>query len=91
MSDLAAFFVSPHVVDMVLVLTFAEAVGLVVFRRFRGSSLRLVGIWLMLLPGMFLMLALRAGLAGAAWPWVPVALAAALVAHLLDLRARIRS
>ena len=90
MSDLAAFFVSPHVVDMVLALTFMEAVALTVFPKFTAGSLRSVNIWLMLMPGVFLMLALRAGLAGAAWPWVPIALAAALVGHLLDLRARIR-
>jgi hypothetical protein len=45
-------------------------------------------IGLMLLPGIFLLVALRAALAGAAWPWVPSALTAALVAHLLDLRQR---
>jgi hypothetical protein len=44
----------------------------------------------MLLPGVCLMLALRAALAGSAWPWVPLALAAALLAHLADLRARWR-
>jgi hypothetical protein len=45
----------------------------------------------MLLPGICLLLAVRAALAGAAWPWVPMTLAAALVAHLLDLRSRWRS
>jgi hypothetical protein len=47
-------------------------------------------IGLMLLPGIFLLVALRVALAGAAWPWVPLALIAALVAHLLDLRQRWR-
>ena len=47
-----------------------------------------IGIVLMLLPGVFLMLAIRAALDGAAWPWVPAALAAALVAHIADLRGR---
>jgi hypothetical protein len=42
----------------------------------------------MLLPGAFLLLALRAALADAAWPWVPAALTAALVAHLIDLASR---
>jgi hypothetical protein len=46
------------------------------------------GIGLMLLPGIFLLMALRAALAGASWPWVPMALTAALIAHLLDLRQR---
>jgi hypothetical protein len=35
-----------------------------------------------------LMVALRAALAGVAWPWVPAALTAALVVHLADLRLR---
>jgi hypothetical protein len=45
-------------------------------------------IGLILLPGIFLLVALRAALAGVAWPWVPLALTAALFAHLLDLRQR---
>jgi hypothetical protein len=45
----------------------------------------------MMLPGMFLLLAVRAALAGAAWPWLPAALAAALAAHLLDLAGRWRN
>jgi hypothetical protein len=49
---------------------------------------RPVAVILMLLPGVCLMLAIRAALSGAAWPWVPAALAAALVAHLADLRER---
>ena len=44
----------------------------------------------MLLPGMFLLLALRAALADAAWPWVPAALTGALVAHCYELWARFR-
>jgi hypothetical protein len=90
MSEFAAFFVSPHLVDMVLALTLVEAVALTIFQRFRAGSLPLVRVWLMLLPGVFLMLALRAGLAGAAWPWIPAALVAALITHLLDLRERLR-
>jgi hypothetical protein len=44
----------------------------------------------MLLPGMFLLLALRSALAGAAWPWVPAALTGALVAHCCELWTRFR-
>jgi hypothetical protein len=44
----------------------------------------------LLLPGVCLMLALRAVLADAAWPWLPVALLAALASHLADLRMRWR-
>jgi hypothetical protein len=44
----------------------------------------------MLLPGVALMLALRAALAGAAWPFMPALLLTALLAHLADLWARWR-
>ena len=44
----------------------------------------------LLAPGLCLLLALRGALAGAAWPYVPAALAAAGVAHLLDLMGRWR-
>ncbi|WP_428491294.1 hypothetical protein [Rhodopila sp.] len=51
-------------------------------------AIRPIGIVLMLLPGVFLMLAIRAALDGTTWPWLPAALAASLVAHLADLRQR---
>ncbi|WP_428541835.1 hypothetical protein [Rhodopila sp.] len=123
-------FSSPHIIDLVLVLTLLEAIGLLLARRRlvnrsalgrevtprprpKGSSasaaqaetaappgpiepskptendpLRPIGVVRMLLPGVFLMLAIRAALDGTAWPWLPLALAAALVAHLADLRQR---
>ena len=109
-----ALFVSPHLIDIILVFTVVEAVLLFVWlrRRASGSGPRylpegqdldedrdravverpgvILPIGLMLLPGIFLMAAIRAALAGMAWPWVPAALAGALAAHLLDLRSRWR-
>jgi fatty acid desaturase len=76
---------SPHLVDAILLLTVLEGV---VLARWRRVSARVA--WGMLLPGMFLLLALRAALAGAAWPWVPAALFGALVAHCCELWARFR-
>lgn len=78
-------FASPHLIDLILVFTVFEAVAVV---WWRGLSPAAAG--LMLLPGVCLLLAVRAALAGAAWPWVPFALAASLAAHLLDLRMRWR-
>jgi hypothetical protein len=40
------------------------------------------------LPGAFLVLALRAALTGAAWPWIALPLALAFPAHLADLAGR---
>jgi hypothetical protein len=41
-----------------------------------------------LAAGLFLLLALRGALVGAAWPWIAASLTAALVAHLYDLSRR---
>ena len=83
--QLGSLLASPHLIDLILVFTAVEAVVVV---WWRGLSLASAG--LMLLPGVCLLLAVRAALAGALWPWVPAALAASLVAHLLDLRMRWR-
>jgi len=72
----------PHLIDAVLAFTVLEGVVLIARGRRPDAVIR------MLLPGVCLMLAIRAALVGAAWPWVPAALAAALVAHMADLRNR---
>lgn len=56
--------------------------------RGRTGAQAAADVLLLLLPGVFLMLALRAALEGAAWPWVPAALAGSLVAHIMDMRNR---
>jgi len=76
---------SPHLIDVILVLTAIEAILVVLFRGLSGAA-----IGRMLLPGLFLLLALRAALAGAVWPWVPAALVASLVSHIAELRSRWR-
>jgi hypothetical protein len=87
---LASLFLTPHLVDLILTFTAVEAAALALWHRWTGRGLSPAAIGLMLLPGICLMLALRAALVGSAWPWVPAALAAALVAHLADLRNRWR-
>lgn len=79
------FLTSPHLIDLIMVVTLLEAAILLALR-----ALSPLAIGRMLLPGIFLLLALRAALAEAAWPWVPLALTAALVAHLFDLQGRWR-
>lgn len=79
------FLTSPHLVDLVMAFTLLEAAILLALR-----ALSPLAIGRMLLPGIFLLLALRAALAEAAWPWVPLALTAALAAHLFDLQGRWR-
>ncbi len=91
---------SPALIDFIIIFTMIEAVVLILWRRrasaisrrerpaIGGGTAGSAAVGLMLLPGVCLLLAVRAALAGAPWPWVPTALAAALVAHLLDLRSR---
>lgn len=82
---IASMLGSPHLIDLILALTLAEAIVVVLCR-----GLSPLGAARMLLPGVFLLLAVRSALAGTAWPWLPLALAAALIAHLVDLRERWR-
>jgi hypothetical protein len=76
---------SPHLIDLILLFTALEGP---IIARWRHIPARTVTI--MLLPGLCLLLALRMAMAGAAWPWVPVALTAALVTHFFDLHERFR-
>jgi len=78
-------FDSGRIIDVILLLVAVEAIALLAWRRARVGPL-LVG----LLPGVALMLAIRAALTHAAWPWVAAALGAALALHLLDMRNRVR-
>ncbi len=76
---------SPHLIDLVLVFTLLET-GILL----ACGAMTFAAVMRMLLPGICVMLALRAALASAAWPYVPLALTAALIAHLFDVRARWR-
>jgi hypothetical protein len=101
----ASLLTSPALIDLIVMFTLIEAAVLAVWRRRSrrpanspgkgpaadGRTSGFAAIGLMLLPGICLLLAVRAALAGVPWPWVPMALTAALVAHLLDLRSRWRS
>jgi hypothetical protein len=81
---------SPGLVDLILILVGVEAAALIVWHRWTGHGLSLGEVGRMLPPGICLMVALRAALAGEAWPFVPLALAAALIAHVVDLRGRLK-
>ncbi len=88
---LESLLVSPGLIDLILVVTVAEGIVLTLLRRVNGRGLSAGAVARMLLPGFCLMLALRAALSGTDWPFVPLALTAALIAHLADLRGRWRS
>jgi hypothetical protein len=86
-----AWLASPHLIDAILAFTLVEGTVFALWHRRAGSGLPAMRAVRMLLPGFCLLLALRAALAGHPLPWVPAALAAALVCHLADLCARWRS
>jgi len=77
-----------RIVDLILLVMAAEAVFLLAYRRRAGKGLAPMAVVLMLLPGAFLLLALRAALTGASSTAIVGWLAAALVAHVADLWAR---
>ncbi|CAL8977144.1 hypothetical protein RHODGE_RHODGE_00394 [Rhodoplanes serenus] len=88
---MAELFVSGRVIDLILILVVIEAVGLAVLARLTRRVPRIGTLLPNLAAGACLLLAVRAALAGAAWPWVAAALLAALVAHLADLGTRLRA
>ena len=87
---MADLFSSGRVVDVILALVVLEGAALIVLRRIRGHGPRLADLVPNLLSGAFMLLALRAALAGAWWGWIGMCLTAALLAHLADLLPRLR-
>ena len=79
---------SGRIVDLILVLVALEAVVLGYMRARRGNGIEWRALLPNLLAGAALLLALRAAITGAAWPWIAAWLAAAGLAHLADLRTR---
>ena len=80
------FVGSGRVVDLLLLLVGAEAAALVLYRRWTGRGVAPSSVLLNLASGAFLLLAMRAGLAGAWWGWVSLCLAMAGLLHAADLR-----
>ncbi len=76
------------IVDGILCLIVLEAVALLLLHRASGAGLSPRLALSTLVPGFFLLLAMRLALGGCAWFVVCGALFAALCAHAADLRAR---
>ena len=77
-------------IDLALAVTALEAVLVVAYFRRTGRGIAPGDFLGNLASGACLMVALRCGLTGAAWPWIALFLLAALAAHLADLRRRWR-
>ena len=86
-----AWVSSGRIVDLVLAFVVVEAVLLIAYRVRSRSGLRVPDIVLMLLPGVCLLLALRAALVGATPLAILLLLTLSLCAHLADLWRRAKS
>ena len=82
-------FESGHIVDLILLFMAVEGISLVLAKSRTGFGLSARDAVSVLLPGLGLLLALRAALAGQDWTVVALFLLAALIAHLADLRLRV--
>jgi predicted membrane-bound mannosyltransferase len=81
-------FASGVAVDVILGLVVLEAVTLTALHRITRRGIAPADILPNLLAGAGLLLALRAALVAADWPWIALCLAGALAAHLVDLSRR---
>lgn len=87
---MAELFASGRIVDLIIALIVVEAAALVALRRTRRRGPDVASVIAMLVPGVFLLLALRAALTAAPWTTISLWLAAALVAHIADVAHRMR-
>lgn len=83
-------FASGRIVDLILLFIGLELALLTLLHRWRGMGVPPMELLGHLASGAALLLALRSALVGAAWIWTAAWLAAALVAHLIDLARRWR-
>ena len=88
LDTLKTWLISPHVVDVALGIIAIELSVLSVLARRRGRPL--LSSAGQVVAGIFLLLSLRAALAGDDALWIGVFLAASFPAHLLDVAARLR-
>ena len=85
-----AGFATGHIIDAILLMVWLEAALIWHWRRRLGHGPTLVSLLPVLASGFLLLLAVRAALTGAPWPWVALPLTAALFTHILDLASRWR-
>jgi hypothetical protein len=87
---MAEMFASGRLVDLILVIVAIEAVYLLVYWRSTGCGVSPGDLLPNLCAGALLLLALRLSLVGEGWKLSCGSLAAAGVAHLVDLKRRWR-
>lgn len=87
---MSELFASGQIVDLILALVVVEGVLLALLHRRRGVGVAPADLLGVLASGSALLLALRSALVGAPWTSTAAWLAAALIAHLVDLARRWR-
>jgi hypothetical protein len=85
---MTVLFASGHVVDIVLVVMLLEAGLLLAYRQRTRHGPSAADLLSVLVPGVFLLLALRGALVGAGIVPIATCLIAALLAHVADLARR---
>lgn len=88
---MADLFSTGRIVDLIVAIVIVEALLLSIYRWRTARGVEIVDLLNMLLPGLFLLLALRGALVGAHWIWIAGFLVLSLVTHLADLRRRWRA
>jgi hypothetical protein len=88
---LAELFVSGRIVDWIVLILAFEWVSVLIVQRVLKRSLGSFALLVGLCAGLGLLLALRESLLRARWQAVAAWLAVAFVAHILDLRIRLRT
>jgi len=83
-------FLSGRIIDLILGLIVFEAVCLLTWRREREPYAARLPLLISLVPGIFLLIAVRAAIVAAWWGWIAIALAAAGLTHAADLLLRLR-
>ncbi len=87
---LASLFADGRAVDGILVLVGIEALALTLLHRVCGRGIAPADLLPNLVAGTGLLLALRAALVDAPWPWIAASLSLGLAGHLADLARRCR-
>ena len=89
MDTIESFFRSGRIADVVIVVMVLEGLAFALAARLRARKWALSSMLTGLLPGFFLVLALKAALMQTSTLWIAAALSAALMTHLFDLRNRL--
>lgn len=87
---MADLFASGRLIDGILILIVLEVLAIFLYRRSTGRGVAMPDLLPNIFAGAFLLLALRASIAGGGWMPVSVCLACAGVAHVIDIGRRLR-